>query len=413
MANEGSAEVRNWLSEHAWPLAGVVAGAPVDDLRPLGKALDGVRVVGLGEATHGTREFFQLKHRLFEYLVTELGFSVLAMEASESAAPAVDAYVRHSIGDAASVVSGLGFWTWRTEEVVALVEWMRSYNKGRPAAEQVGFAGIDPQRCSTSVDVVRAAHADADWLEEFDAKLGVLRDASPGSAPDPERKVVRDAEKLLGFLQGEQASAEVLLHAEILVRAAELVARPRQHDNPAETVFAARDAFLAGAVGRLVGDDPSKRVAVWAHNGHLAASRETAELHPMGWHLRKRFGSEYYALALVFGSGFFRARRMWPGRWPGKLDGPVVSNEIERGGFNSLEGQLAAANAGDHLLDLRSAADAPTAVKRWLEEPHVFRSYGAFVSRWTYKMQFAPTHLTQEYDGLAYVATSTPSRPLE
>jgi erythromycin esterase len=133
----------------------------------------------------------------------------------------------------------------------------------------------------------------------------------------------------------------------------------------------------------------------------------------MGWHLKKRFGSEYYALALVFGSGFFRARRLWPGRWSGKLDGPVVSNEIERGGFNSLEGQLAAANPGDHLLDLRSTGDAPAAVRHWLEEPHVFRSYGAFVSRWTYKMQFAPTHLTEEYDGLAYVAISTPSRPLE
>lgn len=87
MANEGSAEIQQWLSGTACPLASLVAGSDTTDLQPLGKALDGVRVVGLGEATHGTREFFTLKHRLFEYLVTSLGYSVLAMEASESAAP--------------------------------------------------------------------------------------------------------------------------------------------------------------------------------------------------------------------------------------------------------------------------------------------------------------------------------------
>jgi erythromycin esterase len=414
VANEDLAEIRHWLSGTAWPLASLVAGSPTEDLAPLGRALDGVRVVGLGEATHGTREFSQLKHRLFEYLVTELGYSVLAMEASESAAPAVDAYVRSGVGDAASVVAGLGFWTWRTEEVVALVEWMRSYNEGRPASEQIGFAGIDPQRSSASVAAVRAFLAEAvpDRVEAFDDGFGFLTGAHPGSKPDPERLVVREAEQLLPFLEAKGASGEVLRHARILSRAADLVSRAKEHKDPAETVFAARDSFMAEAVGQLADEDPSRRIAVWAHNGHLAASRQTAGLRPMGQQLRERFGSEYYALALLFGSGAFRARRLRPGPWPGPMDGPVVVNSIDRGGFNSLEGQLAAGNPGDHLLNLRGVGDAPDVVKRWLEEPQMFRSFGAYVQRWTYRMQFTPTLLTREYDGLAYVATSTPSVPL-
>ena len=185
MANEGLAEIQTWLTGAARPLASLVAGSATDDLLPLGKALDGVRVVGLGEATHGTREFFQLKHRLFEYLVTSLGYSVLAMEASESGALAVDAYVRGGDGDAASVVAGLGFWTWRTEEVVALVEWMRSYNAGRPDSQQVGFAGIDPQKCSASLAAVREFLAESvpDRLEAFEEGFGSLADAQPGSSP--------------------------------------------------------------------------------------------------------------------------------------------------------------------------------------------------------------------------------------
>lgn len=94
------------------------------------------------------------------------------------------------------------------------------------------------------------------------------------------------------------------------------------------------------------------------------------------------------------------------------MDGPVVSNSIDRGGFNALEGQLAAATPGDHWLNLRGADQAPEAVKRWLAEPQMFRSFGAYVQRWTYRMQFTPTLLTREYDGLVYVATSTPSVPL-
>ncbi|MFI1716947.1 hypothetical protein [Streptomyces litmocidini] len=85
-----SDEVTRWLTRATLPLTGLAAGAPTTDLQPLKDVLDGVRVVGLGEATHGTREFFRLKHRLLEFLVTELGFSVLAMEASASAGPAVD-----------------------------------------------------------------------------------------------------------------------------------------------------------------------------------------------------------------------------------------------------------------------------------------------------------------------------------
>ncbi|TWD84149.1 erythromycin esterase [Kribbella amoyensis] len=413
MASVGAAEVREWLARTAWPLKSLAAGAAADDLQVWKPALAGVRVLGLGESTHGTSEFFQLKHRLIEFLVTELGYTVVAMEASESAAPAVDAYVRHGIGDAATVVSELGFWTWRTEEVVALVEWMRSYNAGRPVAEQVGFAGIDPQQCSASVVAVSTYLRDSapDRLELFESGLAAQVDAGPGAAPDAQALLVREAEALVGFLKRDGAPADVVRHGLVLARCAAVVCAPKQDKDVARTTFAVRDRLMADAVSELLAD-PSAKVAVWAHNGHLAASRSTPELRPLGQHLRERHGDEYYALALLCGSGAFRARRMFPGPWPGSMGGPVVSNKLDRGGYNALEGQLAAANPGDHLLDLRVPPEVPEAVRQWLEEPQMFRSFGAYVQRWAYKLQFAPTRLRKEYDGVAYVATSTPSRPL-
>lgn len=401
-----------WLKQTAWTLSSIEAGTPTDDLEPLTKILADVRVVGLGEANHGTREFFQLKHRLLEFLVTKLGYRALLMEASESAAIAVDAYVRGGPGDAPTVVSDLEFWTWATEEVVAMVQWMRKYNAGRPAEEQVGFVGIDPQHCSSALRVIRdhLEETAPERLELFDEGIAAEVDAGPGARPDPKRALVREAEALVGFLEKHEAPDAVLVAGRQLVRAADVVCAAKEHKEASRTVFAVRDRLMAEAVDAALGDE--LKGAVWAHNGHLAAKLPSAAVRPMGRELRERYGSAYYAIALLGGSGAFRARRMWPGPWPGAQDGPVEVNKLERGGFNSLEGLLEAANPGDHFLDLRTVAQAPAEVKDWLEEPQMFRSFGAFVQRVTYKYQFAPTLLPEEFDGLAYVVSTSPSRPL-
>ncbi|MGW7572960.1 erythromycin esterase family protein [Streptomyces sp. NPDC054765] len=132
------------------PLRSLDVDAPDDDLRALMPLLSDVRVLGMGEATHGTAEFFRLKHRLLRFLVARMGFTTLAMEASSSASQAVNDYVLHGSGDAASVVAGLGFWTWRTHEMLAVVNWMREHNRTAPPGRTVQFIGIDPQRWRTS-----------------------------------------------------------------------------------------------------------------------------------------------------------------------------------------------------------------------------------------------------------------------
>ncbi|MET4927310.1 erythromycin esterase family protein, partial [Streptomyces sp. PSRA5] len=254
----GAAEVTGWLSRNSVPLSGgLTAGAPTADLQPLKEVLDGVRIVGLGESTHGTREFFQLKHRLLEYLVTELGFTTLAMEASASAGPAVDAYVRGGVGDPAQVLTGLGFWTWRTEEVLDMIEWMRAYNDGRPADEQIRFAGIDPQRSGDSLAVLEAflTSVAPDRLPALHSTLGILANAYPGSRPDPGQKLMHEAEKLLEYVRGYEdtpAGAVAVRHARILVRAADLVTRNGQHPDPERTVSAARDRYMAEAVEEIL-----------------------------------------------------------------------------------------------------------------------------------------------------------------
>ncbi|WP_395842540.1 erythromycin esterase family protein [Archangium violaceum] len=107
--------------------------------------LKNVRVVALGEATHGTREFFQLKHRMFEFLVTRMGFTVFAIEAPFTGAWAINDYVLTGQGEPAAALAGLRFWTWQTEEVLALIHWMRAYNTSPEHPRKLKFYGVDMQ----------------------------------------------------------------------------------------------------------------------------------------------------------------------------------------------------------------------------------------------------------------------------
>ena len=86
-------EVVSWMRDHALPLVTAEAEQGFADLEPLRELIGDARIVAVGEATHGSREFFQLKHRLLEFLVSEMGFTVFGIEASWPESLAVDDYV--------------------------------------------------------------------------------------------------------------------------------------------------------------------------------------------------------------------------------------------------------------------------------------------------------------------------------
>ncbi|AIA02558.1 erythromycin esterase family protein [Streptomyces noursei] len=414
-------EMARWLVEHARLLGSLSPGEPTEDLEPLRGMLNGVRVVGLGESTHGTSEFFRLKHRIVEYLVQEMGFNTLAMEASASAARALDAYVRYGTGDPAQLVARLGFWTWRTQELLDLVKWLYAYNREVSEGQRVRFAGIDPQRCADSVAAVTAVvRAVAPEQEALLREVEVLAQAAPASGPDPEQSLMARAEAVVALLAGLRdecmrhlaatgapepsgAFEEVLEHARILVRAADLVTRPREPLPGEDSVFSARDRYMADAVTRLVDDGSASRTVVWAHNGHISKGTYGAGVPALGSRLRDRFGDGYYALALLFGKGSFLARRR------ADVHGRPVRHRIGTG-LRSVEARLADALPGDYFVDLRTATSSPSAA--WLHAPQAQRSFGAAVARFTYRFDVAPLVPADDYDGIAFVARSSCSHLL-
>jgi erythromycin esterase-like protein len=205
----------DWIRRAAIPLTNTEAGRDRADLKPLRKFIGDARIVALGEATHGTREFFQLKHRLLEFLATEMGFTIFSIEANMPEAYRLNEYVLHGTGDPAELLRGLYFWTWNTEEVLDMIRWMREFNasgKGR-----VQFTGFDMQTPAVALEVVRdfVSRHDPDYasaVREASARATTARPASNGptfglaSASLPGSLVAGKKIRFSGYIRSEDVT---------------------------------------------------------------------------------------------------------------------------------------------------------------------------------------------------------------
>jgi len=342
--------VRDWLASRAVPLKSVQAGTGFDDLKPLKSVLKNVRIVGLGEASHGQREFFQFKHRMLEFLVTQMGFTAFSLEASYPACMNINEYVVYGKGDPRKALTSQGFEQFDTQEIFEMVEWMRQYNSKLPEAKRIKFFGYDMQgQYHYAMDAISAylKKISPDKVTEAETAFAVLKagrgKATPLSAQSAEEqaKSVARLDNLHSFLMtnrdkfvrqtSEWDFNVVRLHARVLVQGANYAAASSQgirkfqadKDKKDKSVYqflgdaiALRDLYMAENVGtqlKMLG--PKARMVAGGHNGHVQIGLwgdgipdfKGLKLQSMGGFLRKKFGDAYYALGFDFDRGSFQA----------------------------------------------------------------------------------------------------------
>ena len=153
IAAQSSAPVTEWIRGSAIRLTTPEARHGFADMEPLRKVVGDARIVSLGEATHGSREFFQLKHRMLEFLATQMGFTIFSIEANMPEAYKLNDFVVRGEGDPVKLIKGMYFWTWDTQEVLDMVLWMREFNKSGKG--RVEFTGFDMQTPKVALDIVK------------------------------------------------------------------------------------------------------------------------------------------------------------------------------------------------------------------------------------------------------------------
>jgi erythromycin esterase len=409
------AAVSRWLADAAIPLKTVLAEQGLEDLAPVAQILKDVRIVGLGEATHGTREFFQFKHRMTEFLVKELGYTVFALEASYAACLNINDYVLYGKGDPAQALASQKFWTWDTEEVRDLIAWMRRYNQTVPEARKVRFLGYDLQHLDQAFEVIPAflARVAPDQVAVARAAFAPLQPTTGNVAAlqrltDPEKRQLRAGlQSLLAYFalheawlaeRSSRAEYETALqHTRTLLQLIDSYARPS--DDPTKANL--RDRYMADNIAHIVhASSPGTRVVVWAHNAHVSYGAYGGD--SMGARLREIYGQAYYAIGFAFNQGGFQSRNM--------DDRSVLTDfTVPAAREGSIEWYLSQSRHPLFFVDLRRAAQG--LVADWLRTPAPMRSVGSGFSPKAPERFESATSVGTWYDGLFYIDRTTPARP--
>ncbi|NNJ06160.1 erythromycin esterase family protein [Streptomyces sp. PKU-MA01144] len=363
----------------AHPLRTTGPDGDLADLRPLGRMVGDAKVVGLGEATHSSHEFFALKHRVLRYLVEHEGFRTFALETSWSSGLRLDAYVRTGEGDPRRIMreefQDTYAW-WNTEEYLALVEWMRAYNVRHPE-DPLRFMGDDfayagPEQYDR---VLRyAARYRPDLLPRLTALYRGMRPTTSAGAymkayldrPLAERRALAErAEEALSLLARQpipagatkDAHAWAVQHARALAQTARGYAFDFDDAEQLRASMGYRDRLMADNVAWWQ-ERTGHKVLLSAHNSHISYQTSDPRYPRMqGAFLRERLGARYVSAAVTFGAGSFNATGP---------DGTARVHTVGAPPRGSTERFLNRVRPCDYLMDLRTT---PAAARTWLNTP--------------------------------------------
>ena len=395
------------LRKQLRPLTTAADNGQFDDLAFLADVLRDVRIVGLGEGRHGTREHFQFKHRIIRFLVEKVGFRVFVIESALDACDVVNEYILYGRGDMYRALAGLHFWTWDTEEVAALIEWMREHNQTCQAGEECFFLGFDIQSCDVACErllkrLVPLAGSDTERVRRcIEACARVNRKTSPDELPD--------AAWLLGWVSANQVAltrASSPQDYQLFVRYARHIFQCISHFSHGSSNDS-RDRLMAENVSLLLNELPSgSKLILWAHNGHIAARFEWKTI---GHWLREAYGSLYYALGFTLCRGQFQSRLY--DREAGTI-GPLRAFDVPPIGDNLWEYDLSQLATGNFMIDLRTAIASSPDIARWAASQKDFlmldEAWDPAHGQYHYEI---PGVLSQTFDGILYTEETSRARP--
>ena len=364
------------LEEALHPITGAV-----EDYDDLFELIGGRRVVLIGEASHGTHEFYRERARITQTLIERHGFSVVAVEGDWPDAYRVDQYVTGASDDASADEALSSFrrfptWMWRNHEVMTFVEWLRDYNAAHPPlAHQAHFYGLDLYSLRASIEAVLAYLEKMDPDEAQRAReryscfdhIGLDGQTygyalARGVADPCENEVVDQLVELreradIYLSRDGLAAQDALFSAErnaLLVHNAEEYYRQMYRGGISS--WNLRDRHMASTLEALVahleGRRGTSKVVVWAHNSHVGDARATAmgsrgELN-IGQLARQRYGEDAFLIGFSTYDGHVSAASNW--------GGPVERKRVRPARVDSHEALLHEASIADFWLATKDLA---------------------------------------------------------
>jgi len=399
-----------WAARKAVPIKTTEPGKGSKDLQPIKKMIGKARVVALGESLHGVHEFYQVRHRLLEFLVEEMGFTAFAMETGFAEAVKINDYVLGRVDEPERWQHNWFTWGFGNEqELLALVRWMRRYNEDPKHTRKLHFYGVDVafpyssplaaiEGALTYLDKVDPEYAAFQRQQGLRSLVGKFLGSGGG---DEVRHVSLNKYKKLAVEERNAYTAGVAdqvarfesmrvdyirqssedeyewayhyavaaRHLDTAYRAAAAATKAEQDVQKLSSwlypvaVNTARDRAMAENVRwALEREGPRGRIVVWAHNSHImkASDPRTGFGPRLGLFLESMLGHDYINIGFTFYQG---ARSGWASYQSG------VGEPAKPG---TLDGELARVGLPIFIVDLRSAPkEGP--VFEWLNQTRTMR----------------------------------------
>jgi erythromycin esterase-like protein len=415
-------------------LEGVRAAAlPVsggaEDLDPLVERIGDARLVLLGEATHGTHEFYRTRAALTRRLISEHGFSGVAVEADWPDALRVNAFV-HGEGSDASAADALGDfqrfprWMWRNREVEELVTWLRAHNASVAPELRAGFYGLDLYSLHASmravveyldkVDPVAARRARERYacFEHFGEEPQAYGHATAyGYADTCEDQVWAQVVELRGRAPLNARDEDARFFAEQNARlAADAEGYYRAMFAGRNEGWNLRDTHMADTADALLGHlsrgGRTARLVIWAHNSHLGDARATqmgdqGELN-LGQLLRQRHGRAAYSVGFTTYTGTVIAAREW--------DEPGLRRRVRPALRGSYEHLFHEVGLPSFLLRMEDLGEAAGGLRERRLERAIGVVYVPRTERWSH---YFHADLPAQFDAVLHFDETRALRPLD
>jgi erythromycin esterase len=390
------------LKQNSFSIKSSELVAPDDDLKFLKGLLKDKRIVSMGEATHGTKQFAQLKCRFFKYLVENLDFNIMAIEADFGVTMAVNDYVLGINDDGREALKKLLFFHCVNEETWELIEWMRLYNK-KFKERQVKIYGIDYQFAYRQLDIIKKYFSKVDTV--FFQEIEEYEEQPPLNFYGP-CLAIEDTKKIRNRLQGDSARYiltsgalewEEMLHLTYTLEDFYFLRQQSINRN--------RDLCMKKNIEWILEHEGSNsKVLVWAHNLHVMYDslpwKGKGYFKLMGLCLKDSYRDELYTIGFDFNKGRFLANRPMG---LGKKELTVY--DIASAPSGTLANTLSKVPSNMFFIDIATAAKYKAIRDKW-HGSVLMRNIGGMIPEVCVIEQscsFVPLPLLNAYDGLIFV----------
>jgi erythromycin esterase-like protein len=395
------------------------------DLDPLLDRIGDARYVLLGEASHGTSEYYTWRFQISKRLIEEKGFSFISVEGDWPDCYRVNRYVKGApdagatAGEVLHAFDRWPTWMWANEEVIWLAEWLRQHNDRQVEEKKAGFYGLDVYSLWDSMDAV------IKYLEQVDPPAAQIARQAYGCF-EPYRQDVEEYARATAFVpsscEREVVNILSLLRRKIADYPADREAAFNAEQNAwvaknAERYYRTmirggaaswniRDHHMVDTLDRLMAfHGPAAKAIVWAHNTHIGDARATdmarAGMVNVGQLVREKHGTEEVVLT---GFGSYRGSVIAALRWGAKMaEMPVPA--AQKGSFEEIFHQV---GAKDQLFVFNKER-----LEQALLKPRGHRAIGVVYDPEDERRgNYVPTVLPLRYDTFLYIDESRSLRPL-